>query len=92
MKIKNRINDMVCMKITKLISIIILFVLMAGCGEGNKQSGDDFITVDVTKKYPKKELILQDFLDVEYVPLETSDEFITTTSLQAIGKQGYYIN
>lgn len=86
MKIKNRINDMVCMKITKLISIIILPVMMAGCGEGNKQSGDDFITVDVTKKYPKKELILQNFLDVEYVPLETSDEFITTTSLQAIGK------
>jgi hypothetical protein len=61
----------------KLITItaIILFVT-AGCGE-SKQSTDDFITVDVTANYPRKELILQDFMDVEYIPLETTGEFIT---------------
>ena len=49
----------------------ILFIF-SGCG-GNKQSEDDLITVDVTAQYPKKELILQDFMDVEYIPLETTD-------------------
>lgn len=61
-----------------------MFVFI-GC-RGNKQSADDFITVDVTTNYPKKELILQDFLDIEYIPLETNDEFITAANIQAIGK------
>jgi hypothetical protein len=28
----------------------ILLAVMTGCGGGNKQSTDDFLTVDVTKK------------------------------------------
>jgi hypothetical protein len=70
----------------KLISIstIILFVT-AGCG-GDKPSTDDFITVDVTASYPKKELILQDFMDVEYIPLETNDTFLTQGFVQDINK------
>ena len=32
---------------------------------------NELITVDVTKNYPEKELTLQDFMDVEYIPLET---------------------
>ncbi|MDR0748162.1 MAG: 6-bladed beta-propeller [Tannerellaceae bacterium] len=65
------------MKHTLTISVTILFIL-AGCG-GCKQSGnqnDEWITVDVTANYPKKELILQDFMDVEYIPLETNEEFV----------------
>ncbi|MDR2145397.1 MAG: 6-bladed beta-propeller [Tannerella sp.] len=64
------------MKKTKMTFAIILLVVLTGCGSG-KHSTDDFITVDVTASYPKKELILQDFMDVEYIPLETNDEFIT---------------
>ncbi|MDR1224935.1 MAG: 6-bladed beta-propeller [Tannerella sp.] len=74
------------MKKTNTILAIILFV-MAGCGSGNKQSTDDIITVDVTASYPKKELILQDFMDVEYVPLETTDEFVTQCYVRDIGKE-----
>lgn len=59
---------------------------MAACGGGNKQATDDFITVDVNAGYPEKKLILQDFMDVEYVPLETSSEFITKGTVKAIGK------
>lgn len=66
------------------ISTIILFIV-AGCG-GNKQSTDDLITVDVTASYPEKELILRDFMDVEYIVLETTDEFITKGVVEAIGK------
>lgn len=73
------------MKKANTIMAIILFT-MAGCG-GNKQSADDIMTIDVTASYPKKELILQDFMDVEYIPLETSDEFITMGWVHSIGKE-----
>ena len=71
--------------ITLLAAILLV---ISGCG-GGKQSNtqsDGFVTVDVTKNYPKKELILQDILDVEYIPLETTDEFITQANFTGIGK------
>ena len=66
---------------------MILFI-MAGC-VGCKQDhsrGNKIITVDVTEKYQKKELILQDFMDVEYIPLETNDDFLTTGFVEDIGE------
>ncbi|MDR2969325.1 MAG: 6-bladed beta-propeller [Tannerellaceae bacterium] len=72
------------MKRALILSATVMFIL-SGCRE-NKQSNDELITVDVTKSYPKKELILQDFMDVEYVPLEATDEFITMGWLHAVGK------
>lgn len=59
---------------------------MSGCG-GNKQSTNELIVVDVTKNYPEKELILQDFMDVEYIPLEANDEFVTQGNVVAIGEE-----
>ena len=59
---------------------------MTGCGRG-KQSIDDLITVDVSKEYPKKELILQDFMDVEYIALETNDDFVCQGVVLAVGKE-----
>ncbi|WP_455649565.1 6-bladed beta-propeller [Enterocloster citroniae] len=41
--------------------------------------------MDVTKKYSKRELILQDFMNVEYIALETNDEFLCEGLVQAIG-------
>ena len=38
------------------------------------KADNNLISVDVNKNYPKKELILQDLFDVEYLPLETKDE------------------
>ncbi len=66
------------------IFLIILLAATLGCG-GNKPSTDDLIIVDFTASYPKKELILQDFMDVEYIALETSDEFYTQGLVNAIG-------
>lgn len=48
---------------------------------------DTFITVDVTKKYPHKELVLQDIMDVEYIALESTDEFLCQGIIQAVGKE-----
>lgn len=69
----------------RLMLGIILSVVMVGC-KGERQSAATLLTVDVNVNYPEKELILQDFMDVEYVPLETTDEFITQGVVEAIGK------
>lgn len=74
------------MKQIPTILTVILTVVLAGC-EGNQPSTDDLITVDVSKSYPKKELILQDFMDVEYIPLETTDEFLTQGLVKDVGKK-----
>lgn len=71
---------------------------MAGCGSNKKSDyqkedsdaitiPDTFITIDVSKKYPLKELILQDIMDVEYIALESTDEFLCQGIVQAIGKE-----
>lgn len=73
------------MKKANLILIMLLLV-MAGCG-GGKQPVEDLIAVNVTKSsFPKKELILQDFMDVEYIALETKDDFLNQGWVQAVGK------
>ena len=73
------------MRKANTIMLIILFVI-TGCVD-SKKSTDIIITVDVTKSYPKKELILQDFMDVEYIALETADDFLTQGSTQAVGNE-----
>lgn len=65
--------------------LIMLLLIIAGCGKNN-QPANELSTVDVTAKYPYKELILQDFMDVEYIPLETTDEFLCMGSLWGVGK------
>ena len=52
-------------------------VLFLGCESGVKTE-NGLITMDVSKNYPKKELILQDLFDIEYLPLETTDKFVTS--------------
>ena len=64
---------------------VIILIIVAGCSQSGIQR-EDLITVNVTAQYPKKELILQDFMDVEYIPLETTDEFLCQGSIWAEGK------
>ena len=63
------------MKGTTIFFLSILLIT-TGCKRLD-QTTDDLITVDVTNNsFPKKELALQDFMDVEYIPLETNDDFV----------------
>ena len=76
------------MKKTNFVIFLLPF-MMAGCG-GNKMTvceSEGFITVDLTKTYPKKELILHDFMDVEYVALETNDDFLCQGIVLAVGRE-----
>ena len=68
-----------------LISVVLLFAL-AGCGK-DKQSTDELVTINVNKDYPEKELILQDIMDVEYIALETTDQFLTQGLVRDVGKE-----
>ena len=74
------------MKQMTTILALILLMFLEGCG-GHKQSDDDLIIVELSSSYPQKELILQDFMDVEYIPLETTDEFLTQGSVQDVGTE-----
>ena len=75
------------MKQVNTILAILFLIVVIGCGR-RKQTTDDVITVDVTKRYSaKKELILQDFMDVEYVKLETNDSYLNQGLVKDIGKE-----
>ena len=75
------------MNTSKMFLSLILLAVISGCGVGKKKTTTEVITVDVNENYPKKELILQDFMDVEYIPLETTDEFITKGFVKAVGSE-----
>ena len=72
-------------KHVRWMSALLVASLLFGCGDGKQKEPDGLITVDVSKSYPKKELILQDLFDIEYVPLETTDEMLTEGHIQYIG-------
>ena len=72
----------------KKFFILIISLIVITEGRGQKQAGnDDNITIDVRKNYPKKELILQDLFDVEYIALDSSDEFVCQGEVLDIGKK-----
>ena len=71
-------------QITTLAIILFVTAGLVGCKQSDR---NHLITVDVTMSYPEKELILQDFMDVEYIPLETNEEFVTQGVVMAIGSK-----
>ena len=73
------------MKNFQLISTIALIVGLSACNQQTDTT--DLITIDVETKYPEKKLMLQDFADVEYIALETTDEFINKGIVGAIGEK-----
>lgn len=73
-------------KVTTFGLFALALAFMAGGCKQSEETGS-LVTVDLTASHPKKELILQDFMDVEYIPLETSDEFITQGDVLAIGSK-----
>ena len=65
-------------KIMKNIHIIwiVLSLMMIGCKKNVSLENGDVIMIDVAKDgYSQKEIILQDFMDVEYIALDFSDDF-----------------
>ena len=70
----------------KNLLILIPFVALL-LGGGCTEKPHEMITVDPSANYPKKEYVVQDILQVEYVPLQTDDQFVTQGRVFAIGKE-----
>lgn len=70
-------------------AICISFLFSAGCTMSTKSSTQDcgIISIDAKSDYPKIELTLQSFMNVEYIPLESSDEFVCQGQILDIGKE-----
>jgi hypothetical protein len=73
------------MKKQKLVLLGVLLIVFLADAQQKKtkenvvagfKAHNEIITVNVTKQYPKKEFKLKDFADIEYIPLETTDEFL----------------
>lgn len=74
------------MRLIDLILMALLLVLITGCLRGNEHTSDGILTVDVTKSnFPQKQMILQDFMNVEYIMLETKDGFYNQGFVADIG-------
>lgn len=73
------------MKLKYIFLVTAWFCVITGCDTG-KSKEKDMIEVDMRANYPQKELILQDLFDIEYVRLETTDEFLTAGNVRAVGK------
>lgn len=51
--------------------------------KAKKEQG--LVTLDVTKDYPEKKIVLQDLADVKYIPLETKKNALLTNSTRMLG-------
>ena len=56
--------------VLKVLAIFIIILFLSF--NQNKQQKSDLITIDVLKKYPLKNIYLQDIANVEYIRLETN--------------------
>ncbi|WP_455961057.1 6-bladed beta-propeller [Bacteroides bouchesdurhonensis] len=59
-----------------LLSFLLYIVLSVSAQNGKQPSNRSLPVVDITKDYPKKEMVLKDFVTVEYIPLETTDDVL----------------
>ena len=58
-----------------IIFFIILSAILTGCQSKSSQTGDLPI-IDLSKKYPQKEMHLQSIATLEYLPLETNKDVL----------------
>ena len=63
------------MKKIECITAVLLLAGLVSCGSGKKS---ELLIVDVMKSYPEETFVLQDIAEVEYIPLETTDDFLVS--------------
>ncbi|MFT0500284.1 hypothetical protein ACMSD6_17750 [Bacteroides thetaiotaomicron] len=69
---------------------IVLSLMMIGCKKNVSLENGDVIMIDVAKDgYSQKEIILQDFMDVEYIALDSSDDFFMPRAGSCCGCENY---
>ncbi len=58
------------------VLITLLISLLFACKTDTKQTNKELTIIDRTKSYPKKDVILQNIAEVNYIPLETNDSVL----------------
>ena len=60
------------------VFLFLTIIILMGCQSGKRKSGQtgELPVIDISKNYPKKEIRLQDIADMEYIPLETTDDVL----------------
>lgn len=59
------------------ISIIFLSIILFGCQQNNRiDKSDNLPVIDIHKNYSQKEIHLQEIANIEYIPLETTDDVL----------------
>lgn len=79
------------MKIKVFIVVFSTAMLLFSCVDKRATSLGDLIEIDVTKRNSQVDLVLQDLFDIEYIPLETTDTFLTSGHLLAVGDDLFII-
>lgn len=60
----------------KNLILLFLFFLMGSQVVISQSQTNDLPVIDLSRNYPKKEICIQDMADIEYVPLETTDDVL----------------
>ena len=65
-------------KSNKGVPIFMFSIFFLGCQHVNQQKvlKEDLSVIDLSEKYLKKEILLQDIADIEYIALQTTDDVI----------------
>jgi hypothetical protein len=63
------------MKILIFFSFVLYLITFTSCSTKTAKN-DDIFTIDLSKKYIHREIHLQNIADIEYIPLETTDDVL----------------
>lgn len=71
--------------IQRVFILVVLVISVIACRQ--TATTPELITIDLNVEHPTKKLALQDFMNVEYVMLESNADYVTDGQVLAIGKK-----
>jgi len=79
-------------KSLKIAVYFLAALLLSKCEMSSNKSGvGDLVEIDISKKYPEKEMLIQDLGNVEYIPLETNKNTLMRSRARIVHVSDYYI-
>ena len=72
-----------------LVAALSLSLFASSCGDANQKTSV-IPQIDVNAEYPEKEICLQDIAEVNYIPLETTDNVLLDggTEIEVLSSKG----
>ena len=76
---------------SNILSLCLMLALSACTSQPKPQKDSTLPILDISKEYPEIELDIHEIADVEYIPLETTDESVMTVGLHHFISDEYII-